>query len=203
MTLVLGIQKKSIWRRLWELRQLATGVYAFLSLFMMHYVIWLAKFCYTGYDLRVYVSAPCVVYGWLLFCNFFKELESWAVNYASAVSILNSLTRPVFRNLFSIRGTPWFVKNTWRHATKCRLTKRRYETIHDHKYVSTYKYLPYKNAGIWKQNITHVGKKLSIKYMILPFITITYEYAISYKNSWHIWNVVAAHRLRNTGLDCT
>jgi hypothetical protein len=23
-------------------------------------------------------------------------------------------------------------------------------------YVSTYKSLPYKNAGIWKQNITHV-----------------------------------------------
>jgi hypothetical protein len=57
---------------------------------------------------------------------------------------------------FSSSARPNLLKNTWRHTTKFRLMKRGYETIHGHKYVSTYKHLPYKNAGIWKQNITHV-----------------------------------------------
>jgi hypothetical protein len=43
------------------------------------------------------------------------------------------------------------------HTTKRRLTKTGYETIQGYKYECTYKYLPYNNAGIWKQNIIHVG----------------------------------------------
>jgi hypothetical protein len=27
------------------------------------------------------------------------------------------------------------------------------------------------------------------------------EYTISYKNSWHTWNLVAAHQLQNTDVD--
>jgi hypothetical protein len=41
------------------------------------------------------------------------------------------------------------LSDTWWHITKFRLTKRRYKTIHGHKYVSTYKYLPKKNASMW------------------------------------------------------
>jgi hypothetical protein len=63
---------------------------------------------------------------------------------------------PLFRNPFSPAVHP-NLSDTWRHTTKFRLTKRGYETIHGHKYLSTYKYLPCKNAGIWKRNITHVG----------------------------------------------
>jgi hypothetical protein len=47
------------------------------------------------------------------------------------------------------------LSDTWQHTTKFRFTKSGYETICGHKYVSTYKFLPYKNAGIWKQKITY------------------------------------------------
>jgi hypothetical protein len=49
-------------------------------------------------------------------------------------------------------GTPKFVKDRWWHTTKFCLMKRGYETIHGKKYVSAYKFLPKKKAGIWKQN---------------------------------------------------
>jgi hypothetical protein len=62
----------------------------------------------------------------------------------------------VFCDLFTPMAQPNLSK-TWWHTTKCCLMKRGYETIHGHKHASTHKYLPYKNAGIWKQNITRVG----------------------------------------------
>jgi hypothetical protein len=66
----------------------------------------------------------------------------------------------MFRNLFFTRGTPWFVKDTWLYTTKFRLAKRGYETFHGHKYVSTYKSLHYKNAGIWRQNLRMLDKAI-------------------------------------------
>jgi hypothetical protein len=54
---------------------------------------------------------------------------------------------------------PWHTLICQRHVMarhKSCLTKRGYETVHDHKYVFTCKSIPHKNAGIWKQNITHV-----------------------------------------------
>jgi hypothetical protein len=68
---------------------------------------------------------------------------------------LNPSSKPVFRKRFSPAAHP-NLSDTWRHTTKFHLTKRGYETMYGHKYVSTYKSLSYRNAGILKQNITHV-----------------------------------------------
>jgi hypothetical protein len=38
-----------------------------------------------------------------------------------------------------------------------------------------------------------------IRYYLL--LTIMWEYAISYKNLWHTWNLVVAHQLQNTVLE--
>jgi hypothetical protein len=38
--------------------------------------------------------------------------------------------------------------------------EKRYETIHGHKYASTYKSLSYKNADAWKQNINMLNKTI-------------------------------------------
>jgi hypothetical protein len=52
---------------------------------------------------------------------------------------------------FFARAHPNLSKNTWRHTTNFHLAKKEYETVHGHKYASTYKYLPYKSAPIWKK----------------------------------------------------
>jgi hypothetical protein len=73
MTLVFRIQKKDIWIRLWELRQLATRMFAYHSPCC---AIWLANFCYTASDLCLWASAQCVRDGWLPYYDFSKKLES-------------------------------------------------------------------------------------------------------------------------------
>jgi hypothetical protein len=99
----------------------------------------------------------CSVPGIIDWCYDSACLPSWAVTLVFRRNVVLLLWveyfRPVFRNLFLTRDTPWFINDTWRHTTECRLTKKGHETIHGHKY----KYLPYKNAGVWKQNIMHVG----------------------------------------------
>jgi hypothetical protein len=56
-------------------------------------------------------------------------------------------SKPVFRKFLLPAAHP-ILSKTRRHTAKFRLTERVYEIIHGHKYVSAYKYLPYKNAGI-------------------------------------------------------
>jgi hypothetical protein len=56
----------------------------------------------------------------------------------------------------AFRNTTSFVKDRWAHTTKCCLTKMEDVTVHCDKYIPTYKYLPCKNCGIWKQNTAHV-----------------------------------------------
>jgi hypothetical protein len=58
-------------------------------------------------------------------------------------------------NLFFTRGTSSLVKDMMAlHKISPHETGVRTYTWH--KYVSTCKSLSYKNAGIWKQNVTHV-----------------------------------------------
>jgi hypothetical protein len=77
----------------------------------------------------------------------------------------------VYRNLSSF-AAHLNLSNAWPHTTRCRLTKRAYETILYHTYVSTYKFLSCKNAGVWKRNITCLIKLL----MINQCVCVCYEF---------------------------
>jgi hypothetical protein len=82
--------------------------------------------------------------------------------------MLGQYAKSLFRNLFSPAAHPNLSKTHDVTPKNVASRKRGYETIHGHKYVSTYKYLHYMSAGIWKQNITHVkNRKLSMMNLCL------------------------------------
>jgi hypothetical protein len=112
---------------------------------------------------------------------------------------------------FSPAAHPNLSDTWWHTTTKFRLTKGRYETIHGHRYASTYIYLPCNTAGIWEKKHNTYRTKLptmnqcvcvcvcvcitDIKHCL--FLSITWEYRVSYTNVRHTWKLMAAHRLRD------
>jgi hypothetical protein len=121
----------------------------------------------------------------------------------------------VLRNLFSPAAHLNLSKDTWRHTTRFRLTKRGFKTIHGHKYeilaLKECRHMKTKHNTCWiKLSIMNQCVCVCVYYEFqlrktkyCLFRTITCEYTISCKNSRHTWNLAAAHRLRNTGLSNT
>jgi hypothetical protein len=56
-------------------------------------------------------------------------------------------SRKVFRNLFFTHDTPEYLKDMTAHHKISPQKQERYEATYGHKNVSTYKPLPYTNAG--------------------------------------------------------